>query len=133
MRARPVLLNPPADGDADVGALALARRLEDAAFRGAVAAELRAAVAGEEAIGLPAVLGLDHARSVWTELQQATGRPVFEIPTPVPPSVPGMRLARRCRSGCAGPAGGSCSAPRPPGPSSATPNWSACGSARRPG
>ncbi len=94
VKARPVLLNPPADGQADVGALALARRFEDAAFRGAVTAELRAAVAGEEAIGLPAVLGLDQARSVWTELQQATGRPVFEIPTPVPPSVSGMRLAR---------------------------------------
>jgi glycerol-3-phosphate dehydrogenase subunit B len=94
VRARPVLLNPPTDGLADVGALALARRFEDAAFRGAVAAELRTAVAGEEAIGLPAVLGLDAARSVWTELQQATGRPVFEIPTAVPPSVPGLRLAR---------------------------------------
>src|ERR1700677_3446620 len=94
VRARPVLLNPPTDGDADVGALALARRFEDAAFRAAVVAELRAAVTGDEAIGLPAVLGLDQARSVWAELQQATGRPVFEIPTPVPPSVPGLRLAR---------------------------------------
>ena len=94
VRARSVLLNPPTDGDADVGALALARRFEDAAFRAAVVAELRAAVTGEEAIGLPAVLGLDQARSVWAELQQATGRPVFEIPTPVPPSVPGLRLAQ---------------------------------------
>jgi glycerol-3-phosphate dehydrogenase subunit B len=93
VEARPVLLNPPTDGQADVGALALARLFEDAAFRGAVAAELRAAVRGEEAIGLPAVLGMDQARSVWTELQQAVGRPVFEIPTAVPPSVPGMRLA----------------------------------------
>jgi glycerol-3-phosphate dehydrogenase subunit B len=94
VEARPVLLNPPTDGLADVGALALARLFEDAAFRTAVAAELRAAVRGEEAIGLPAVLGMDQARSVWTELQQAVGRPVFEIPTAVPPSVPGMRLAR---------------------------------------
>ncbi|HXZ70088.1 MAG TPA: glycerol-3-phosphate dehydrogenase subunit GlpB [Streptosporangiaceae bacterium] len=94
VEARPVLLNPPTDGIADVGALALARLLEDAAFRGAVAAELRAAVRGEEAVGLPAVLGMDQARSVWTELQQTVGRPVFEIPTAVPPSVPGMRLAR---------------------------------------
>jgi len=92
LEARPVLLNAPVDGQADVGALALARRFEDAAFRGAVAAELRAAVRGEEAIGLPAVLGVDQARSVWTELQQAVGRPVFEIPTAVPTSVPGMRL-----------------------------------------
>jgi glycerol-3-phosphate dehydrogenase subunit B len=93
VQARPVLLNPPANGEADVGALALARRFEDAAFRAAVATELRTAVRGEEAIGLPAVLGLDRVRSVWTELQQATGRPVFEIPTAVPTSVPGMRLA----------------------------------------
>ena len=94
LEARPVLLNAPVDGQADVGALALARRFEDAAFRGAVAAELRAAVRGEEAIGLPAVLGVDQARSVWTELQQAVGRPVFEIPTAVPTSVPGLRLDR---------------------------------------
>ncbi len=94
VEARPVLLNPPARGQADVGALALARWFEDAAFRGAVAAELRAAVRSEEAVGLPAVLGIDSARQVWTELQQAIGRPVFEIPTAVPPSVPGMRLAR---------------------------------------
>jgi glycerol-3-phosphate dehydrogenase subunit B len=94
LEARPVLLNAPVGGQADVGALALARRFEDAAFRGAVAAELRAAVRGEEAIGLPAVLGVDQARSVWTELQQAVGRPVFEIPTAVPTSVPGMRLDR---------------------------------------
>jgi glycerol-3-phosphate dehydrogenase subunit B len=93
VEVRPVLLNPPVSGQADVGALALARWFEDAALRGAVAAELRAAVRGDEAIGLPAVLGLDQARSVWTELQQAVGRPVFEIPTAVPPSVPGMRLA----------------------------------------
>jgi glycerol-3-phosphate dehydrogenase subunit B len=94
VETRPVLLNPPTGGQADVGALALARLFEDAAFRVAVAAELRAAVRGEEAVGLPAVLGMDQARSVWTELQQAVGRPVFEIPTAVPPSVPGMRLAR---------------------------------------
>jgi glycerol-3-phosphate dehydrogenase subunit B len=94
VQARPVLLNPPAGGQADVSALALARRFEDATFRNAVAAELRTAVRGEESIGLPAVLGLDQSRAVWTELQQAVGRPVFEIPTAVPPSAPGMRLAK---------------------------------------
>ena len=93
-QARPVLLSPPTDGQADVGALGLARMFEDAAFRRAVAAELRAAVREDEVVGLPAVLGMDQARLVWTELQQAVGRPVFEIPTAVPPSVPGLRLAR---------------------------------------
>ncbi len=94
VQARPVMLHPSANGPADVNSLGLARQFEDGAFRSAVAAELRAAVRGEETIGLPAVLGMDQARSVWTELQQAVGRPVFEIPTAVPPSVPGMRLAR---------------------------------------
>jgi glycerol-3-phosphate dehydrogenase subunit B len=91
--ARPVLLSPPTDGEADVGTLSFARRFEDPGFRGAVAAELRAALRDEEAVGFPAVLGFDQVRSVWTELQEAIGRPVFEIPT-MPPSVPGMRLAR---------------------------------------
>ncbi|MBV9093286.1 MAG: glycerol-3-phosphate dehydrogenase subunit GlpB [Streptosporangiaceae bacterium] len=93
VQARPVLLDLPSAGQPDFGAVGLARRFEDAAFRSQVAAELRAAVHGEETIGMPAVLGMDQARSAWTELQQATGRPVFEIPTAVPPSVPGMRLA----------------------------------------
>ena len=93
-QARPVLLSPPTDGQADVGAVGLARMFEDAAFRSAVAAELRAAVREDEVVGLPAVLGMDQARLVWTDLQQAVGRPVFEIPTAVPPSVPGLRLAR---------------------------------------
>jgi glycerol-3-phosphate dehydrogenase subunit B len=93
VRARPLLLHPPDCGQADVGAVALARRFEDPAFRAAVAAELRTAVRADEAVGLPAVLGIDRARAVWTALQRETGRPVFEIPTAVPPSVPGMRLA----------------------------------------
>jgi glycerol-3-phosphate dehydrogenase subunit B len=91
--ARPVLLSPPTDGEADVSTLSFARRFEDPGFRGAVAAELRAALRDEEAVGFPAVLGFGQVRSVWTELQEAIGRPVFEIPT-LPPSVPGMRLAR---------------------------------------
>jgi glycerol-3-phosphate dehydrogenase subunit B len=94
VQARPVMLHPPANGQADIGALGLARQFENEAFRRAVAAELRAVVRGDEAVGLPAVLGIDQARSVWTELQQAVGGPLFEIPTAVPPSVPGLRLAR---------------------------------------
>ena len=39
------------------------------------------------------MLGFDQVRSVWTEFQNAIGRPVFEIPT-IPPSVPGIRLAK---------------------------------------
>ena len=91
--ARPVLLSPPTGGEADVSTLGFARRFEDPGFRSAVAADLRAALRDEQAVGLPAVLGFDLVRSVWTELQDAIGRPVFEIPT-IPPSVPGIRLAK---------------------------------------
>jgi glycerol-3-phosphate dehydrogenase subunit B len=93
VEARSIMLSPPTDGEADVGTLAFARRFEEAGFRRAVAAELRAALRDEQAVGMPAVLGFDHVRSVWTELQEAIGRPVFEIPT-IPPSVPGVRLAK---------------------------------------
>jgi len=93
VEARSIMLNPPTGGEADVGTLAFGRRFEEAAFRSAVAAELRAALHDEQAVGMPAVLGFDHVGSVWTEFQEAVGRPVFEIPT-IPPSVPGVRLAR---------------------------------------
>jgi glycerol-3-phosphate dehydrogenase subunit B len=91
--ARPLWLSPPIDGEADVTTIGFARRFEDPGFRRAVAAELRAALGDEQAVGLPAVLGVDQVRYVWTELQDAIGRPVFEIPT-IPPSVPGIRLAK---------------------------------------
>ena len=39
----------------------------------------------------PAVLGIADPHGVWTALEHALGRPVFEVPT-LPPSVPGMRV-----------------------------------------
>jgi glycerol-3-phosphate dehydrogenase subunit B len=93
LEARPVMLTPSTDGEADVSALGFARRFEDPRQRSAFAAQLRSALRDEQAVGLPAVLGLDHSSQVWAELQEAAGRPVFEIPT-VPPSVPGLRLSR---------------------------------------
>lgn len=49
-----------------------------------------------ERIGLPAILGFENHSAVLTRLQEATGAPVFEIPT-LPPSVPGIRLHTRLR------------------------------------
>jgi glycerol-3-phosphate dehydrogenase subunit B len=97
VEAKPVLLTTPVDHEADVGVLALARKFSEPAFRAAVAAELRGALRDEKAVGVPAVLGLDDAASVWREFQESVGRPVFEIPT-IPPSVPGMRLATALQS-----------------------------------
>ncbi|MGH9182344.1 MAG: glycerol-3-phosphate dehydrogenase subunit GlpB [Acidimicrobiales bacterium] len=91
VEARAVELALPTGGEADVGSLAFARRFGDADFRQAVVSEVLAAVAGEEAVGFPAVLGLSRPAEVWSALEDALGRPVFEIPT-VPPSVPGIRL-----------------------------------------
>jgi glycerol-3-phosphate dehydrogenase subunit B len=90
---RGVELDVPTDGLAEVGQLAFARWFEDAEFRKAVLGQLEGAVEPGEAVGLPAVLGLDRAGTVWRELQDALGVPVFEIPT-LPPSVSGIRLFR---------------------------------------
>jgi len=89
--ARGVVLSPPVGGEADVGGLAFARHFEDAEFRKAVIAGAAKELEGEDAVGFPAVLGLSDARTVWGELQDGLGRPVFEIPT-LPPSVPGIRV-----------------------------------------
>jgi len=91
IEARAVMVSAPTD-EADLSPLALARRFEEPGFRQAVAAALRAVLRDEEAVGLPAVLGVGRARAVRAELQEAVGRPVFEIAT-IPPSVPGIRLA----------------------------------------
>jgi glycerol-3-phosphate dehydrogenase subunit B len=89
--ARAVQIEPPLGGEADVTGLALARKFDDPGFLDAVATQISALVDGDEAVGLPAVLGLRRPREVWEGLQEALGRPVFEIPG-LPPSVPGVRL-----------------------------------------
>lgn len=45
----------------------------------------------EEKIGFPAILGLSNHRQVLAQIEEGTGRKVFEIPT-IPPSVPGIRF-----------------------------------------
>lgn len=75
----------------------LARSFEDAAFRDAVAAQVRDRVTGDGVrIGVPGVLGLTSPNETFAAFQQAVGHPVFEIPT-VPPSVIALRLFDRLR------------------------------------
>ncbi len=69
----------------------MARALEVAVNRQALAERIRAVAADAEVIGMPAVLGMHTPDRVMTELQQLIGMPIFEIPT-MPPSVPGIRL-----------------------------------------
>ncbi len=75
----------------DATPLGLAGLFERADVRARVAAQLKSRLDGAARVGLPAVLGLDHAGEVWQDLQERLGVPVFEIPT-LPPSVPGIRL-----------------------------------------
>lgn len=84
-------------GAADLGAVALARRMEEPEVRTEVLRELEPAVADAERVAFPAVLGLDDAPGIRAELRAALGRPVFEVPT-LPPSVPGIRLFRALRA-----------------------------------
>jgi glycerol-3-phosphate dehydrogenase subunit B len=75
----------------------LARSFEDAAFRDAVAAEMRKRVTGDAVrIGVPGVLGLTTPNETFAAFQRAVGHPVFEIAT-VPPSVIALRLFDRLR------------------------------------
>jgi glycerol-3-phosphate dehydrogenase subunit B len=75
----------------------LARSFEDAAFREAVAAQVRERVTGNGVrIGVPGVLGLTEPTQTFAAFQRSVGHPVFEIPT-VPPSVIALRLFDRLR------------------------------------
>jgi glycerol-3-phosphate dehydrogenase subunit B len=75
----------------------LARSFEDAAFRDAVAAQLRERLTGDGVrVGVPGVLGLTRPNETFAAFQQRVGHPVFEIAT-VPPSVIALRLFDRLR------------------------------------
>lgn len=76
---------------ADMSALGLARRFDDARWRAQFSAQLAPMLRGEQHVGMPAMLGLVDPQGVVADLEQRLGRRVFEIPT-LPPSVPGMRL-----------------------------------------
>jgi glycerol-3-phosphate dehydrogenase subunit B len=81
---------------ANATAVELARCFEQTDFRNEVARRVGQHLSGETRVGFPAVLGMDAAASVHSDLQAALGATVFEMPT-LPPSVPGMRLDRVLR------------------------------------
>ena len=76
---------------ADMNTLGLARHFDDEQWRRQFCAELSLTLRAEEAVGLPAMLGLRDPHEVLADVEHRLGRRVFEIPT-LPPSVPGMRL-----------------------------------------
>jgi glycerol-3-phosphate dehydrogenase subunit B len=90
--ARSVELDLRPEGRVDANSLAFARAFDDPRFRSQVARAI--APRESERIAFPAVLGLEA--ETWRDLQEQVGRPVFEVPT-LPPSVPGMRVAKALR------------------------------------
>ncbi|WP_049927478.1 glycerol-3-phosphate dehydrogenase subunit GlpB [Halopiger goleimassiliensis] len=62
--------------------------------REALATTVADHLAGESRVGLPAVLGDEHAAAVRADLADALGVDVFEVPMG-PPSLPGIRLEDR--------------------------------------
>jgi glycerol-3-phosphate dehydrogenase subunit B len=82
---------------ADMNTLGLARHFDDEQWRRQFCAELSLTLRAEEAVGLPAMLGLRDPHEVLADVEHRLGRRVFEIPT-LPPSVPGMRLYEILRS-----------------------------------
>jgi glycerol-3-phosphate dehydrogenase subunit B len=75
----------------DSTATNMARILHSAEVRARIANELRPRLSGAQRVGFPAILGLEDHVTVFRDLQDRLGVPVFEIPT-LPPSVPGMRI-----------------------------------------
>jgi glycerol-3-phosphate dehydrogenase subunit B len=82
---------------ADMNTLGLARHFDDEKWRRQFCAELSLTLRSEEAVGLPAMLGVRDPHEVLADVEHRLGRRVFEIPT-LPPSVPGMRLYEILRS-----------------------------------
>jgi glycerol-3-phosphate dehydrogenase subunit B len=72
----------------------MARRLETVAAREQLAHSIRKHLGDARTVGLPAVLGIARTRQVFTDIQQAVGVPIFEIPTMLP-AISGLRL-REC-------------------------------------
>jgi glycerol-3-phosphate dehydrogenase subunit B len=75
-------------------ATALARWMEQPAFRERLASEIKEKISGEAFIGFPAVLGMNDPMGVKRDLEKKTGASIFEIPV-LPPSIPGMRIFNR--------------------------------------
>jgi glycerol-3-phosphate dehydrogenase subunit B len=86
---------PPAGRSLDFSTVTFAHLFEQPTFRHVVGLQLRKLVSSGryDRVALPAVLGLEQAAAVVSELQATVGTLVVEIPT-LPPSVPGMRLFR---------------------------------------
>ena len=82
---------PPWPHQRHATAVELARALDGAGFRAALASRLARAARGAEVAVVPAVLGLGSRHGAWRDLEERAGLRLVEAALP-PPSVPGLRL-----------------------------------------
>lgn len=95
--ARFVTIKPPDLERADASPIDIARAFDRESFRSKIAALLRPLIGKGEAVGLPALLGLEEPASVWRDLESRLDTQIFEIPL-LPPSIPGIRIFNRIES-----------------------------------
>jgi glycerol-3-phosphate dehydrogenase subunit B len=69
----------------------LAHQLQLPQYRKRLAQILKPMIVGQQAVGLPAVLGIQNSTAIMADLAKTIGCPVFEIPT-LPPAVTGIRV-----------------------------------------
>ena len=97
LKCRAVTLSLPDRVQGEWTATSLARSMEQAPFREAVAAEIKNHLEDESLVGFPAVLGLNDPVGARKDLEKRTGAAVFEIPV-LPPSIPGLRVFNRFKA-----------------------------------
>lgn len=100
IEARSAWVDAPArPGEVDATGVALARQLDRPEARGRFAAALERVTEPDETVGIPAIVGVSD-RGAHADLEQRSGRRIFEIPLP-PPSVPGLRIHQALWNACA--------------------------------
>lgn len=82
---------PGTEGTGRVFSRHMALSLEKSECLETLAARLKPLIRQGEALGMPALLGLQGSPHLLARLEEIVGAPVFEIPT-LPASVPGFRL-----------------------------------------
>ncbi|MGH7921910.1 MAG: anaerobic glycerol-3-phosphate dehydrogenase subunit GlpB [Candidatus Dormibacteraceae bacterium] len=93
VRARGIRVELPQLQRHHLDGMALARLFDGQVFRRQLGRAVRGHIGSATLVVFPAVLGLADPAGVMAALEQELGTPLVEVPT-LPPSVPGVRLAR---------------------------------------
>jgi len=94
---RGITLQLPETYHAEITAAALARSMEQPAFREIIGKEIKKQIKDENLIGFPAILGMNDPMEVRKDLEKRIGASIFEVPV-LPPSIPGMRVFNRFKA-----------------------------------